>query len=593
MIKKYLKSSIAGKYFFMIFLLIVLPILGFFFFTRLNTLEVSLSQKKTSDLATLDALATNIKSHMSTIELAGHFLSKDENIIDFFEQANLDAKQNGPLSYQNFDSAEVLSISKPPLDSIIAISCLDYNGIPIGENTLNKNRISYFFNSTLMKEIQEKPGASWTKSFSIEFNADHTITRVFAFVVPVMGSDSQPLGYITLFIDSKSLSSFLEPHEGDIYILEGSLVLVSKKEVLTNTSLFSELQFSYSLLLEDSSVIIRTVNDSFIVTTKEFKPLDVQLILTSSYKIFSTNIATDLPSLLTFLLYGLIFAFTSSLLIARLQAKPIIEIQNLMNEVKQGNLSLRTKITTNDEFGELGLTLNSLLDRFQETLSEQKRQYQMQQKMKLQMIQEQVKPHFLYNVLEIISSMIRCNLSMEAITTVEQLANFYRISLSHGSDIISIAQETKLIENYLSLQKTRYVEFMDYILAITPAINKYVIPKFTLQPLIENAIYHGIKEKPTGGLLCISGYLENQNVVFEVFDTGNGIAVDKLKEIISLMKNCSKSQDAPLHFGVASVIRRLNILHNEEITFRIDSCEHEFTCVTISFPAITYVEQED
>ena len=593
MLKIFFKPSIASKYFIMIFALIVLPIFGFFLFARLNTSEISLAQKQTSDLVTLDILSSNIETRMEAIEVMGNLLSHDKGIINFFEQANQSASQEGIISYKNYNSSKLFPTNMPTLNSVVAIACMDYNGIFIGQKTLNKNRLSYFFNATLMREIQATNNATWTKSFSIEFETGHNIQEVFALAVPVTDNSSKPLGYITIFVSVESLSSLLEPYKDDIYILEQSYIISSKKDLPANTSLFSEMNFSYSLLLEDSSVIVRTSNNSLIVTTKKFPPLDLHLLLTSAYEDFSTNVATSLPSLLTFLLYGIIFAFVSSLLIARIQARPILQMQNLMNKVKKGDFSLRLKTTTNDEFGELGLTLNSLLDRIQESMAEQKRQQQIQQKMELQLIQEQVKPHFLYNVLEIISSMIRCDLNSEALATVEQLANFYRISLSSGSDIISISSEIQLIENYLSLQKTRYVEFMDYVLAISPVIYQYAIPKLTLQPLIENAIYHGIKEKDAGGFLCISGYLENQRVVFEVFDTGKGIAPDKLKDVIALTGQEPSSQDVSPHFGVASIVRRLNILHDEKVSFSIDSNEHEYTCVTISFPAIAHGRTED
>ena len=87
-----------------------------------------------------------------------------------------------------------------------------------------------------------------------------------------------------------------------------------------------------------------------------------------------------------------------------------------------------------------------------------------------------------------INSMIRCNMNQEAMKTVENLASFYRISLNNGSSIISISKEIQLIESYLCLQKMRYIEFMDYVLAFSPAIYDFSIPKLTLQPLIENAI---------------------------------------------------------------------------------------------------------
>lgn len=202
------------------------------------------------------------------------------------------------------------------------------------------------------------------------------------------------------------------------------------------------------------------------------------------------------------------------------------------------------------------------------------------------MIQEQIKPHFLYNVLEMINSMIRCNMTQNALSAVESLASFYRISLSRGSDRISIDKEIQVTENYLNLQKMRYIEFMDYSLAFSPQIRNYIVPKLTLQPLIENSIYHGIKEKNGKGIVCVSGYIENDRVVLEVFDTGIGIPPENLTKLRQMINsNISEPEN---HFGLISVIRRLNIHYKDQASLKIESKYGEYTCVTVSFPAKEY-----
>jgi Predicted signal transduction protein with a C-terminal ATPase domain len=583
MLDVYKSLPLSIKYFFMIFILIIFPIFGFFFFARLNTIETSLSQKKVSDSITLNTLAANLETYMKSVEVMGSLLSTNESSIQLFIDAHELAKANEKHNYENLVVPN--APSAPPI-SVVATSYMDASGIFIKEQTLNLNRLSYFFNATLMEEIQATNAPMWTKSFSIEFNKNQSVKKVLSLVVPVYENTDNVLGYVVLFVDTKHLSYLLEPYLDDIYILESSYIIASKNNLPPQTSLFSEMQFSYSLLLEDNNVIVRLKNDSLIVTTKQFTPWNLQLLSVSSYDEFAANIATHLPSLLTFLMYGLLFAFFSSLLIARLQSTPIIEMKRVMNQIKEGSLSVRLVPKSKDEFGELGLTLNALLDRIQNLMKAQKQHQQWKRRMELKIVQEQVKPHFLYNVLEIINSMIRCSLNEEAANTVEQLAHFYRISLSNGSDTISIAQEIQLIENYLSLQKTRYLEFMDYILALSPAIYDYCIPKLTLQPLIENSIYHGIKEKESGGLLCISGYLENQHVTFEVFDTGKGMSEAQISELTAFIYKPPNEQDMNPHFGLASIVRRLNILYQNEVSFHIDSIENEYTCITISFPAL-------
>ena len=212
-----------------------------------------------------------------------------------------------------------------------------------------------------------------------------------------------------------------------------------------------------------------------------------------------------------------------------------------------------------------------------------KRNYKIKQRIQFQLIQEQVKPHFLYNMLETINSMIRCDLKDESIEVVSNLASFYRISLNNGANIVSVAQEIELISHYLQLQRTRYIEFMDYTLAFSPNISEYAIPKLTLQPLVENAIYHGLKEKGSPGMLCVSGFMEEGMLIFEIFDTGKGISSERVQEIEATVTK--QDMDIDSYFGLASVLKRLNIFCGNEAQLHIDSVENEYTCLLYTSPS--------
>ena len=317
------------------------------------------------------------------------------------------------------------------------------------------------------------------------------------------------------------------------------------------------------------------------VTTKVFPQLDFRLLLMSSYQELKNNSVIVFPNLFTVMILGISFAVISSLVIARFQAKPIFYLIGIMEHVKEGDFNIRFHSEAKDEISELGFTFNSLLDKVQTLMDEQKENQKRKQKMEMQMLQEQVKPHFLYNVLEMISSLIRCCLYPEAMDTLENLASFYRISLNNGSNVITVRDEIQLVENYLHLQKMRYIEFMDYMVAFSPNIYDYSIPKLTLQPLVENAIYHGIKEKGETGILCVTGYLEDHRVVFEVYDTGIGMTPEKVKE---LEEAVASEMDISNHFGLASVLKRLNIHYNNQAKLLIESKLSEYTCITLSFP---------
>ena len=579
--KKFNPNSIAVKYFVVTCIFIIVPILVFFILAqRFNTGTV-LEQKRRSDLSTLNAFASSIREYMSSIETIASLIIHDEAVSHFISDASSSSAVHGKTIYKELDSSSCLAPFSSINTSILATGLTDASGLFIGEHKLNPDRLSYFFHDFFTKNgpILEPV---WTNTFSIEFQDTGQVKKVLAHLTPITDKTGNISGYLVLFLDTLKFSELLTAYADDIYVLENVYIIGSKREVPVNTSLYSFSQINYGLLLNDNCVIIDQKDDSLVVTTKVFPQLDFHLLLISSYRELRNNSAIAYPNLFTVMLWGIFFAVVSSLIIARFQAKPIFYLIGIMEHVKEGDFHIRFHSKAKDEISELGFTFNSLLDKVQTLMDEQKEHQKRKQKMEMQMLQEQVKPHFLYNVLEMTSSLIRCSLYQEAMDTLENLASFYRISLNNGSNIITVKDEIQLVENYLHLQKMRYIEFMDYMVAFSPNIYDYSVPKLTLQPLVENAIYHGIKEKGETGILCVAGYLDNQRVVFEIYDTGTGISPQKIKELEDAV---AAETDISNHFGLASVVKRLNIHYNNQAKLLIESKLSEYTCVTVSFPA--------
>jgi two-component system sensor histidine kinase YesM len=166
--------------------------------------------------------------------------------------------------------------------------------------------------------------------------------------------------------------------------------------------------------------------------------------------------------------------------------------------------------------------------------------------------------------------------------TARYLAGFYRISLSKGNDIIVIKDEIDLINNYLSIQKLRYVEYLDYRLEFDEDVLNYQIPKLTLQPLVENSIYHGLKQKEDKGILIIKGYFEKGLIKIEVFDDGVGMSEEQIIRVLRRPQDERKSTE----FGVHSVDSRLKLLYGDEYGLSIESRLSEYTRVTVTLPSI-------
>ena len=253
-----------------------------------------------------------------------------------------------------------------------------------------------------------------------------------------------------------------------------------------------------------------------------------------------------------------------------------------MKEIQSGNMKLRANFTAKDEIGMLGAGFNNLMDKINELLEQIYTDQKLKRESEFKLLQSQIKPHFLYNTIETIISFIKLDLKDKAMTAAKNLAGFYRISLSKGDDIITIDDEIRLIENYLAIQKLRYVEYLDYSVEADEEILQFRIPKLTLQPLVENSIYHGLKQKSGKGMLKIKGYFEDGTVKIEVFDDGVGMDEESIARVLDRSANAQKKSD----FGVYSVDSRIKLLYGELYGISIESRVGEYTKVTVTIPAV-------
>ncbi|MDO4273507.1 MAG: histidine kinase [Eubacteriales bacterium] len=576
--KKFNLHSMWIKCFFLIFLLMALPIILMSYTSEKYTNEMMLEQKRLSDLKDLSSLTSTMSLYLDSVENLGQQILSDlsqDYLVPALESPHIQVSDYEKLSHklENY-SANFSSVSH--------ISFMDKNGRFLYENDLNKDRLAWFFNPTYLKRMENATSA-WTPTFSIEFASRNEVQRVIAHFVPVRNDRSELLGYLLLYVPTVHLQEMLSPFNDGTLILESERITASKNEVPYYMSIFQMYNVNYGYLLAESSVIVNTNEGALVVTTKNYSRLGFQLVIISSYEDLKQQVMPNVTHTLFIGIYELIFSLLSALILSRYITKPVSKLKKAMDKTNTGDFDTRVKVKGKDEVAELGITFNTLLDTIQNLLKTIKRNYKVKQQIQFQLIQEQVKPHFLYNMLETINSMIRCDLKDESIEVVSNLASFYRISLNNGANVVRISQEIDLMEHYLRLQRLRYIEFMDYTLSFTPDIHDYAIPKLTLQPLIENAIYHGLKEKGSPGILSVSGYLKENMLVFEIFDTGKGISNEKIQEI---MDSISQDKEIDNYFGIASVLKRLNIFCGNQAELHIDSVENEYTCVTLTFPAV-------
>lgn len=242
--------------------------------------------------------------------------------------------------------------------------------------------------------------------------------------------------------------------------------------------------------------------------------------------------------------------------------EPWGNVVQAMGEVSDGNLETRLEIVEADpDMRVVSKGFNSMMNQVIQLMEQIKEEQYQMDRIQMEALQSQIQPHFLYNTLDCIHWQAVASGNKEISALVKALASYYRICLSKGRDIITIGEELEYTRNYLYIQKMRYDEILDYEIIEDKSIEKAIIPKLTLQPLVENGIYHGIKmmNGKKGKIFIKAGGNEEQ-VYIDVIDEGAGMTEEEIREI----NEAVKVFDEEFGYGVRNVNRRIQLYYGEE-----------------------------
>ena len=264
---------------------------------------------------------------------------------------------------------------------------------------------------------------------------------------------------------------------------------------------------------------------------------------------------------------------------------PVNKLCDATKQIAGGDFSTRVAIEGKDEIATLAESVNDMSEHLEELVRQIKEDERKMRYAELRLLQEQINPHFLYNTLDTIVWLVEGNDSEKAVNMVVSLSEFFRIVLSKGKEIITIKEEEQHIRSYLEIQQVRYQDILDYDIQIEPEIYPYEILKLTLQPLVENALYHGIKTKRAKGMILVTGKMEDDKIYFDVKDNGVGMNKAELASLRSkILKPCKETDSG---FGLANVNERIRMNFGLEYGITIHSKQGEGTLVQVVIPART------
>lgn len=266
--------------------------------------------------------------------------------------------------------------------------------------------------------------------------------------------------------------------------------------------------------------------------------------------------------------------------------EPIRNLCEVTKVAGSGDFGVRVREESGDELVQLSVSFNQMVEQIGK-LVEGIRIEQMNLKAtELKLLQAQINPHFLYNTLDAIIWLAESGEKEQVVYMVSALSDFFRTTLSKGRDFVSIGDEEVHIKSYLKIQKFRYQDILEYEIRIPEELHEYQILKMTLQPLVENALYHGIKNKRRLGRILVEGRKEEDTLVLTVRDDGMGIKPEKLDYIKKVIAGDLQDYENPSGFGLFNVEQRIRLNYGTRYGIRLNSTYGEWTEVEIVIPAV-------
>ena len=411
--------------------------------------------------------------------------------------------------------------------------------------------------------------------FNQDFKTDIDL-KMYYYVIDSQYSTGLPLGEVR---DAQTLAQELHntTTQKDSLLAINSVLdlcqnLEDKIHLIEQTQSYDERQ----LHLENNIYVLTSLIQEYMYNYLYFESVELNAL----QRQITMQIILELVAV-TVLMSLLIFMMTRrTYRLSRAITEPVAELCRRVEEVSAGSLEVRPPVESEDyEIQTLSQGLEQMVERINDLLQETTDKQESLRKAELALLQAQINPHFLYNTMDTIIWLIEAEKQQEAVEMVSNLSNFFRLTLSKGDDVITLAEEERHVRSYLQIQQVRYKDVLRYKVEIDPVLATVELPKLTLQPLVENALYHGIKLKRAGGCITVTAKGEGEDVILTVADDGVGMTQERLSHLEEAMARGER-----VGFGLSTVHERLRLFFGDGYGLSIESREGAGTAITARVP---------
>ena len=565
--KRFLSLGLRKKIQFLFLCTMIVCILfcsGIFYLILENQMQQSIADKEISNRT---AISNNLDSTMKSINSISRLTMLRSTVRTF-----LLAKSNSTPRTRNAiqEIHDILNTFNLSCNVVILRMDGQYLNTGPGITYVNTGKI---FETEWLDEVMAQKGNYVIKAGTRDAFRSN-IGEMVSFVRVINDINTQkPIGILAINLPSRF---FEQAYEG----LSGE------------TSHFALYDTSGSLICKDNESTVSSLNpENLLQNTREetdklfYKSIftcdtlgDSHFILASRLEV---RILDGLPAkLLAALIIGafilLAFMWLINTYIAKNVIYPIQRLVDSMTEVQNGWLHRVSMNVSDDEIGLLKNSYNAMLIEINQLIEELLQKEKTLRMAELDALQEQMKPHFLYNTLDMIRYMALENRTDEVYNMLETLGNFYRRFLSKGSTDLSLGEEIEIVKSYLTLQRTRFEDIFTDEYEIEEGLSSIRVPRLILQPLVENSIYHGIRPKGEHGVIRVTVKRQEDFLFLSIYDNGIGMSAHQ-RELLFSGKD-SRS------FGFQGTIERIRYYYKTEDVFEIHNVEGEYCEIILKLP---------
>lgn len=425
---------------------------------------------------------------------------------------------------------------------------------------------------------------------------DHTLRGMYSGVISVGTaifklSTNEVCGVIIVDVDRAAIEEILSnitigntgkfwilDHDGEILFAPKNYTIESKLDGYTINQILKSKKIKGHFIdhakKEDELIIYNTLNTN---GWKIIGKVKLDEIISSAYDIRNITISV--------IIILIIFVIILNLFITEKLTYPIRNLKKKMKIAESGNFEVHAECKNRDEIAELCHSFNKMIKKIKELHENSIMEHENSRKSELKAMQAQINPHFLYNTLDSIVWAAEVNKKDQVVEMTKALSNFFKTVLSKGIEWITLRDEIEHVRSYLMILKMRYRDILEYEIDLSDNILNYKILKLTLQPLVENAVYHGIKNKRALGMITITGKVTNDHMLLlEVIDNGQGMTEEKLYEVIENMNCFDEDSTKTGGFGLKNVNQRIKLYYGEQYGLFMESEFTRGTKVSIKVP---------